>query len=48
MQGVRVNVEGRQSAAGDLRLDIANQSASVYPLRLEAGSRTKIYNLLKQ
>jgi hypothetical protein len=48
MQGVRVNVEGRQSAAGDLRLDISNQPAGIYLLRLEAGGRTKTYKIAKQ
>jgi hypothetical protein len=48
MQGVRVPVEGRQSAAGELRLDISNQPAGIYLLRVEAGGSSKIYKIAKQ
>jgi hypothetical protein len=48
MQGVRVDVVGRQSAAGDLRLDISNQPAGIYLLRLEAGGKTRTYKIAKQ
>ncbi|MBD0254694.1 MAG: Ig-like domain-containing protein, partial [Cytophagales bacterium] len=48
MQGVQVNVAGRQSAAGDLHLDLSNQPAGIYLLRLEAGGRSKIYKIARQ
>jgi hypothetical protein len=48
MQGVRVNVEGRQSTEGDLRLNISNQPAGIYLLRLEAGGKTRTYKIAKQ
>jgi hypothetical protein len=47
-QGVRVAVESRQSAPGELRLDISNQPAGMYLLRLEAGGSTKVYKIVKQ
>jgi hypothetical protein len=48
MQGMRVQVEGRQSAGGELRLDISGQPAGIYLLRLEAGGGSKIYKIAKQ
>jgi hypothetical protein len=48
LQGVQLNVKGKQLGAGQLRFDISGQPSGIYLLRMEVDGRIKTYKLLKE
>jgi hypothetical protein len=48
LQGVQLNVKGKQLGAGQLRFDLSGQPAGIYLLRLQVDGRIKTFKLLKE
>jgi hypothetical protein len=48
LQGVQLNVKGKQLGAGQLRFDISGQPSGIYLLKMEVDGRSKTYRVLKQ
>jgi hypothetical protein len=48
LQGVQLNVKGKQLGAGQLRFVISVSPSGIYLLRMEVDGRIKTYKLLKE